>query len=146
MGTAYRFRDEIVFGDLAFEAIGDSVSELFAAAALAVIETMVDPLSVETNWTQEIRLSEADIENLLFEWLNAIVFIKDRDGVVFHDVRAAVSRDSEKTLWHLDATLIGDRVDASRQDLRTDVKAVTKHLYEVKQKEGAWYAHVVLDL
>jgi SHS2 domain-containing protein len=51
MGKAYRFRDEIVLGDLAFEATGDSVSELFAAAALAVIEAMVDPLSVETSWT-----------------------------------------------------------------------------------------------
>ena len=147
MGKAYRFRDEIVLGDLAFEATGDSVSELFAAAALAVIESMVDPLSVETSWTQEVRLSEAEIEDLLFEWLNAIVFIKDTEGVVFHDVRAAVSRDSEKNLWHLEAALIGDRVDATRQDVRTDVKAVTKHLYEVRQQEeGAWYAHVVLDV
>ena len=147
MGKAYRFRDDIVLGDLAFEATGDSVSELFAAAALAVIESMVDPLSVETSWTQEVRLSEAEIEDLLFEWLNAIVFIKDTEGVVFHDVRAAVSRDSEKNLWHLEAALIGDRVDATRQDVRTDVKAVTKHLYEVRQQEeGAWYAHVVLDV
>ena len=147
MGKAYRFRDEIVLGDLAFEATGDSVSELFAAAALAVIESMVDPLSVETSWTQEVWLSEAEIEDLLFEWLNAIVFIKDMEGVVFHDVRATVSRDSEKNLWHLEAALIGDRVDATRQDVRTDVKAVTKHLYEVRQQEeGAWYAHVVLDV
>ena len=147
MGKAYRFRDEIVLGDLAFEATGDSVSELFEAAGLAVIEAMVDPLSVETSWPQEVRLSEAEIEDLLFEWLNAIVFIKDTEGVVFHDVRAAVSRDSEKSPWHLEAVLIGDRVDATRQDLRTDVKAVTKHLYEVRQQEeGAWYAHVVLDV
>lgn len=146
MGKAYRFRDEIVLGDLAFEAIGDSPSELFAAAALAVMEVMADPLSVERHWTREFRLSEQDIADLLFEWLNAIVFIKDTEGVVFHDVRTTVSRDSEKSPWRLDATLIGDRVDATRQDLRTDVKAATKHLYEVGQKKGAWYAHVVLDL
>ena len=144
MRKAYRFRDEIVLGDLAFEAAGDSVSELFAAAALAVIEAMVDPLSVEKNWTQEVRLSEPNVEDLLFEWLNAIVFIKDAEGVVFHDVRTAVSRNSEK--WHLHAALAGDRVDETRQTLRTDVKAVTKHLYEVGQQEGAWYAHVVLDV
>jgi len=122
------------------------VSELFTSAALAVIEAMVAPMSVETNRTKEVRLSEAQIDDLLFEWLNAIVFIKDVDGMVFHDVRAAVSRDSEKNLWHLDAALIGDRVDATRQVLRTDVKAVTKHLYEVRQDDGAWYAHVVLDV
>lgn len=146
MGQAHRFHDEIVLGDLAFEATGDSVSELFAAAALAVIEAMVDPLTVGTNRTQKIRLSEAAIEDLLFEWLNAVVFVKDTEGVVFHDVRAAVSRDSEKNLWHLEAALIGDRVDATRQTLRTDVKAVTKHLYAVGQKDDTWYAHVVLDV
>ena len=146
MGKSYRFREEIALGDLAFEATGDSVSELCAAAALAVIETMVDPLSVETNWTQEVRLSQADIEDLLFEWLNAIVFIKDAEGVVFHNVRVRVNRDSEKGLWHLDGTLIGDRVEVTRQTLRTDVKAVTKHLYEVGQKDRAWFAHVVLDV
>lgn len=146
MGKAYRFRDEIVLGDLAFEATGDSVSELFTAAALAVIETMADPLTVGKNWTQEIRLSEAEIESLLFEWLHTIVFVKDAEGVVFHDVHAAVRHDAEKNRWYLDAALIGDRVNVTQQDLRTDVKAVTKHLYEITQKEGAWYAQVVLDV
>ena len=35
MGKACRFLDEIVLGDLAFEATGDSVSELFAMSGLA---------------------------------------------------------------------------------------------------------------
>lgn len=146
MGKAYRFLDDIVLADLAFEATGDSVSELFATAALAVIDAMADPLSVGTNWTQNVRLSEIEIEDLFFEWLNVIVFIKDAEGVVFHDARVTVRQDLEKNLWHLDATLIGDRVDGTRQDLRTDVKAVTKHLYEVRQQAGGWYAHVILDV
>ncbi len=146
MGKAYWFRDEIALGDIAFEATGDSVSELFVAAALAVIETMVEPLTVGTNWTQAVQLSEVEVEELLFEWLNVIVFVKDAEGVVFYDARATVTHDSDKNLWHLDATLIGDRIDATQQELRADVKAVTKHLYEVKHKEGAWHARVVLDV
>ena len=146
MGKAYSFRDEIALGDVAFEATGDSVSELFVAAALAVIETMVEPLTVETNWTKEVHLSGIEIEELLFEWLNVIVFIKDVEEVVFRDARATVKHESDKNLWRLDAALIGDRINATQQELRTDVKAVTRHLYEVKQKERAWYAHVVLDV
>ena len=144
MGQAHRFHDEIVLGDLAFEATGDSVSELFAAAALAVIEAMVDPLTVGTNRTQKIRLSEAAIEDLLFEWLNAVVFVKDTEGVVFHDVRAAVSRDSEKNLWHLEAALIGDRVDATRQAFtnrrqggdQTSVRGRTKRRHLVRPRRS----------
>ena len=146
MGKAHRFLDEIALGDIAFEATGDSVSELFVTAALALIEVMVDPLTVGTNWTQDYRLSEREIEDLFFEWLNAIVYIKDAKGVVFHDARASVRLDTESNLWRLDATLTGAGVDATRQALRTDVKAVTKHLYAVGPKEDGWYARVVLDV
>lgn len=146
MGQSYRFRDEVALSDVAFEATGDSASELFTAAALAVIETMVAPLTVGTKWTQDVRLSGAGIEDLLFEWLHTIVFIKDADGVVCADARVTVQRDSEQRLWHLDATLVGDQIDATRQELRADVKAVTRHLYSVTQQDGRWHAHVVLDV
>lgn len=146
MGKVHRFLDEIALGDLAFEATGDSLSELFVTAALALIEAMADPLTVGTNWTQDCRLSESTIDDLFFEWLNAIVYIKDAEGVVFHDALATVRFDRKSTLWHLDATLIGDQVDAIRQDLRTDVKAVTKHLYTIRPNEDSWYARVVLDI
>ena len=146
MGKAHRFLDEIALGDLAFEAIGDSVSELFATAALALIEVIADPLTVGTDWAQDCRLSESAIEDLFFEWLNAIVYIKDAEGVVFHDARATVRFDSENSLWHLDAILTGDSVDATRQDLRTDVKAVTRHLYAARPNEDGWHVRVVLDV
>ena len=146
MSQAYRFLEEITLADVGFLATGDSVSELFAASAAAVIEAMVNPVSVGTNWTREVRLSGEQVDELLFDWLNAIVFLKDAEAVVFRDVHALVNYDSDAGLWRLSATLIGDHVDANRQELRTDVKAVTKHLYEVKEKEGTWSAHVVVDV
>ena len=146
MSQAYRFLEEIALADVGFLATGDSVSELFAASAAAVIEAMVNPVSVGTNWTREVRLSGEQVDELLFDWLNAIVFLKDAEAVVFRDVHALVNYDSDAGLWRLSATLIGDHVDANRQELRTDVKAVTKHLYEVKEKEGTWSAHVVVDV
>ena len=146
MSQAYRFLEEIALADVGFIATGDSVSELFAASAAAVIEAMVNPVSVGTNWTREVRLSGEQVDELLFDWLNAIVFLKDAEAVVFRDVHALVNYDSDAGLWRLSATLIGDHVDANRQELRTDVKAVTKHLYEVKEKEGTWSAHVVVDV
>ena len=146
MGQAYRFLEEIALADVGFIATGDSVSELFAASAAAVIEAMVNPVSVGTNWTREVRLSGEQMDELLFDWLNTIVFLKDAEAVVFRDVHALVDYDSDAGLWRLSAMLIGDHIDANRQELRTDVKAVTKHLYEVKEKEGTWSAHVVVDV
>ena len=146
MGPAYRFLEEIALADVGFLATGDSASELFAAAASAVIESMANPISVETNWTREVRLSREPVDELLFDWLQTIVFLKDAEAVVFRDAHTLVSYDSGAGLWRLSATLIGDHVDANRQELRTDVKAVTKHLYEVKETEGTWSARVVIDV
>ncbi len=146
MGQAYRFLEEIALADVGFIATGDSASELFAASAAAVIDAMVNPVSVGTNWTREVRLSQEQVEELLFDWLQTIVFLKDAEAVVFRDAHALVSYDSSAGLWRLSATLIGDPIDANRQELRTDVKAVTKHLYEVKEKEGTWSARVVIDV
>ena len=146
MGQAYRFLEEIALADVGFLATGDSVSELFAASAAAVIDAMVNPVSVGTNWTREVRLSREQVDELLFDWLQTIVFLKDAEAVVFRGAHALVSYDSGAGRWRLSATLIGDPIDANRQELRTDVKAVTKHLYEVKEKEGTWSARVVIDV
>ena len=85
MGQAYRFLEEIALADVGFIATGDSVSELFAASAAAVIDAMVNPVSVGTNWTREVRLSQEQVEELLFDWLQTIVFLKDAEAVVFRD-------------------------------------------------------------
>jgi SHS2 domain-containing protein len=46
----------------------------------------------------------------------------------------------------LRARLIGAPVDHQTQELHTDVKGVTKHLYELTQIGNRWKAQVVLDV
>ena len=43
MAYSFRFLDDIALADLAFEAEGDSVEELFRAATCALLETLADP-------------------------------------------------------------------------------------------------------
>jgi len=52
----------------------------------------------------------------------------------------------EGDVLFLRACLIGSPVDRKSQELRNDVKGVTKHLYELKQNGGQWRAKVVLDV
>jgi len=144
MSYSFHFRDDIAIADLAFEAEGDSVEELFRGATQALLETLADPAMVVATWERRIEKIGEDPSNLLFEWLSDIVYWKDAAGVVFHDAHLSVVHETE--FWKLVANLRGAPVDPASQALRNDVKGVTKHLYEVKQEGARWYARVVVDV
>ncbi|MEW6247655.1 MAG: archease [Nitrospirota bacterium] len=144
MPSVFRFLEDVALADAAFEATGDSPSELFRAAAQAVIETLADPKTVAATWRRTITREDEDLASLLFDWLSEIVYVKDAQGVVFREAVPVVRQ--ERGRWRLDATLVGAPVDPATQELRADVKGVTKHLYELKQDGTRWTARVVLDI
>jgi SHS2 domain-containing protein len=137
----YKFLEDVTYADVAFEARGNTLSELFREAALAVFESMANTQTVKPEITKEITLNADTLERLLFEFLEEIVVIKDIDVMVFHNLEVAV--DEGKKSVH--ATLYGDKINHAEQELHQDVKAVTMHYFKVeKQKE--WAARVVLDI
>jgi SHS2 domain-containing protein len=147
MSGQFRFLEDVALADAAFEASGETLPELFDAAAQAVIETMVSPATVAVHWTRVVERREESLEGLLFEWLSAIVYLKDAEGVVYRDARADVrEQNGGLTPWRLAGTLRGEAVDSTRHELRADVKAVTKHLYSVRREGNRWTARVVLDI
>ena len=142
----FRFLDDIALADMAFDAEGDSLPALFDAATRALIESLADPSTVAQTWRQAVDLEAPDIETLLFEWLGRLVYFKDAQGVVFHQATLSLAPTLDQPGWGLHAALTGAPVDASTQDLRSDVKGVTKHLYTVTHEGGTWKARVVLDV
>lgn len=144
MTHGFTFLEDIALADSAFEASGDSPSELFLAAGQALIETMVNPVTVSASWQRVIERQETDLAALLFDWLSDIVYVKDAEGVVFREAAARVQE--EPGGWRLWGTLTGEPIDPARHELRADVKAVTKHLYEVRQDGTRWAARVVVDI
>lgn len=142
----FRFLDDIALADMAFDADGDSLPALFDAATRALIESLADPSTIAQTWRQTVDLGAPDIETLLFEWLGRLVYFKDAQGVVFHQATLSLAPTSDQPGWGLHAELTGAPVDHLTQDLRSDVKGVTKHLYAVTHEEDTWKARVVLDV
>jgi SHS2 domain-containing protein len=144
MPAQFWFLDDVALADSAFEATGESPSELLLAAANAVIETMVNPDTVNPARSWKVERGEDSLEALLFEWLSHIVYLKDAESILFRDAEAHVTHSSSG--WELKGRLRGEPIDASRHELHADVKAVTKHLYNVRHADGRWLARVVLDI
>lgn len=144
MAYTYRVLDDIAVADMAFEAEGDSVEDLFRGATQALIEAMANPSTVQETWERTIRRVEADAATLLFDWLSDLVYWKDAAGVVYRDVQLTLKRRLAE--WELQARLYGAPVDPTTQELRADVKGVTKHLYTLTEAGGRWRVRVVLDV
>lgn len=144
MVWTFRFLEEIALADIAFEAEGESVEEVFRGATQAILETMANPSTVTGGWERAIERSDVDSSALLFDWLSEVVYWKDAAGVVFREAPLTMTREGE--VWLLRARLIGAPVDQQAQELHADVKGVTKHLYELTQTDGYWKVRVVLDV
>jgi len=144
MSYDFRFLEDVALADIAFEAEGDSIEDLFQGAARALLETMADPQTVGASWKRRIVKIDASLDDLLVEWLSEIVYWKDAAGVVFH--QAPLSLTHERGQWKLEASLIGAPVDHALQTLRNDVKGITRHLYRVVQEGTLWKATVVVDV
>jgi SHS2 domain-containing protein len=144
MAVVFRFLEDIALADLAFEAEGDSLDELFLGGTRALMESLANPSTVQETWEKTTARSGTDVPTLFFDWLCDLVYWKDAAGVVYHDVQLTLTRRGNE--WALQARLSGAPVDHRTQELRTDVKGVTKHLYEVRQEKSRWYARVVLDV
>ncbi len=144
MSHRFRFLDDIAIADIAFEAEGDSAEEVFRGATQALLETMADPRTVGTSWERRIVKTDEALDDLLIEWLSEIVYWKDAAGVVFRD--APLTLNWKEPQWTIEAALVGAPVDWGRQELRNDVKGITRHLYELRQDGLRWTARVVLDV
>lgn len=137
----FRFLEDIATADVAFEAYGKDLNELFENAALALFETMAETKSIINHQSLTISHQNDTIDGLLFDFLNELVFLKDSKGLVFGDFKVKISGK-----YKLKAQVFGEEIDPKRHKLKTDVKAVTLHQFKVAKTKGGYKARVVLDV
>ncbi|HLC51427.1 MAG TPA: archease [archaeon] len=139
----YKFIEDIAVADVAFEATGKTLEELFESAALATTNVMIRNLeSIKPKVKKTVKIQASDVENLLHKFLSEIVFLKDAKRLVFISYKLKI--DEKKN--SLEAVLYGDKLDRNKQIHIVDVKAVTWHLFKVEKTQKGWRAQVILDI
>lgn len=141
----YRYLEDLATADVAFEATGQNLPETFVGSAEATINTMVDRLdSVLPVVTRQIQLSHPELDLLLFNFLQELIYYKDAEGLLLLPVSVEIFE--EGGAFQLSSTVRGEGIDACRHEQRADVKAVTLHRFELKRKGEGWKAVVILDV
>ncbi|KPL03707.1 MAG: hypothetical protein AMJ73_05555 [candidate division Zixibacteria bacterium SM1_73] len=139
----YKFLEDRAIADAAFEAEGKSLEELFEACAQATFEVMAETDTVEAKNKEEIQLKSDDLEELLFNWLAELIYLKDLKATLFNKYQINIEKPGG---YELRASIWGEPIDAEKHKVKVDVKAVTYHLLEVKKSDDKWIAKVILDI
>jgi SHS2 domain-containing protein len=114
---------------------------LFAEAARGLFSLIVPDLdSVRQEQAVTFEVPGEDIEYLLFDWLNELLYRFDAEHWLL--ARFEVRHHSAG----LSATAYGERLDPLRHRLEHEVKAITYHGLKVEQTAGGWTAEVIVDI
>jgi len=136
-----RFKTIEHTADIGIEVEADTLEELFEGAALGMLSIIVDPSrDIGRGIEAEVSLEAGDIEGLLFEWLNELIFMMDARGVLLSEFQVDGINEV-----HLEATVRGEKIRQGGNRLMTEVKAATFHQLLV-EKRGTWFARVILDV
>jgi protein archease len=134
--------EDVAIGDCALEVEGQSLDDLFATAARAVAEVMVDPATVRISVERSLTLTATSLDLLLYDWLSELLYLKDGEQLVFPHVVATVRVGPE---CRLSVTMSGGPITAETTR-RADPKAVTFHMFRVAPAGEGWRARLVLDI
>ena len=141
----FHYLEEIGTADIAFEATGHNLPELFTAAADATMNVMIDNLdAIEPRETRQIKLANEEVDMLLFDFLQELIYFKDAERLLLRVRDVQIDEKHEK--YFLETKAAGERLDPERHHQRADVKAVTLHDFSVEEDDGGWKATAILDI
>lgn len=141
----YEYLEDLATADIAFRAWGKTPQAVFAAAAEAVMNVMVEDLdAIRPAEQRTIRLDHEAIDMLLFDFLQEIVYYKDAELLLLRVAEVHIDQDADR--YRLSAEAAGETLDPARHEQRVDVKAITLHRFALEQTDRGWEATVILDI
>ncbi|NPA62597.1 MAG: archease [Methanococci archaeon] len=131
--------------DLGVEAVGKSLEEAFKEGARGLYNIMVDVDKIEKKDKIEFEVSGEDLESLLYEFLNELLYYTDVRNMVFGDFDIEIKKDA-KGKYRLKCVAYGEEIDKKKHNIKEEVKAVTYHKIEVKKDNNEWKVKYIVDL
>lgn len=139
----YELDDELSVSDVGFRAWGPDMEGVFVAAWRAVLDVLTGTTEFE-GATERVELSRSasDAELLLYEFLEAQLYLKDAESKTADVERLRIAHTGDELELRAALRVRGIVTRAAG----TDVKAVTWHRFSLRREGNTWRATVVLDV
>jgi SHS2 domain-containing protein len=126
--------------DVGVRGRGATAAEAFEQAACALTAVVTD-IAIEPRTEVKVRCEAPDVELLLVEWLNAVIYEMAVGNMLFGRFAVRIAGT------HLDGTLWGEPIDIARHSPACEPKGATYTALKVAQDgDGMWSAACVVDV
>jgi SHS2 domain-containing protein len=136
-----RFRTIEHTADIGIEVEADNLADLFAGAAEGMYSIIIAPGVVSPAVSRSITLEANDLEELMFEWLNELLYLLDAKELLL-----SIFEIARIERFHLEATVSGEKIDQGRHRLLGEIKAATYHQMTVERRDDSWFARIIFDV
>ena len=127
--------------DMGVRGFGRTCEEAFEQVALALTSVVVPPELVQARETVAVHCVADDIELLLLDWLNAVVYQMATRKMIFNQFKVHIQGTQ------LEGELGGEPLDVAHHQPSVEVKAATVTALRVAQRpDGTCLAQCVVDV
>lgn len=127
--------------DVGMRVSAPDLPSLFAEAAEGLLSLLVeDVASIEPREEKVIRLEEADLEYLLFDWLRELLYLYDAHYFLVCECEVSIEAAT------LQAKVHGEICDPGRHRLAHEVKAITSHGLILRKATEGYEAEYIVDI
>lgn len=134
----YRLIDHTA--DTGLIAYGSTLAEAFANAAYGLFSIIAELKTVREVESRTLELKEENLEDLLFKWLNHLIYFFDVEMLLFKrfDIKDFDGRGLLRAVGY------GEKYDPTRHHLKIGVKSATYYLLKVDVEKNQ--VRVIFDI
>lgn len=127
--------------DIGFRAWGNTLEELFTAAAEALVAMAIEIDTVEPRETYFLQAVGDNREELFVNWLNEVLYYLDGRRLAMRTFSV-----EQLTNTSVRGTARGEPLDPRRHPPKLVIKGVTYHQLRIEKSEKGWECDVYLDI
>lgn len=132
-----------VTADIGFTSYGNTLNEAFENAGLAIFNIISDTSSIDSEIEKSFEITSEDEVSLLYDYLEELLFYHEIDFMLFSDFSVNISKSDEG--YNLKATIKGETIDWDKHERKSEIKAITFHMMDVKKTEH-YELRAIVDL
>ena len=126
--------------DIGIRGYGNSPAQAFEQTALAMSAVITDLILIKTKTVIEIACDEQDLELLLVDWINALIYQMAIHKMLFSQFNVNIRNG------RLTAQAWGEKIDVERHHPAVEIKGATYTELAVYQHDNEWIAQCVVDV
>jgi SHS2 domain-containing protein len=132
--------------DIMIEGIGETLEEAFEGIALALVSVMVDMKSIKNKYrlSGEVKTESRYLEDLLVDFLNKLIFLKDAKKFIFNDIEVRIKEKGNSLVAKFE--LKGDYYTGGEYEFSIDVKGASYSAAKVEKISDRYICRCVVDV